>query len=97
MPAWIKPLKFALSIAIFSVTFVWLLTFVDRTDGLPKDRQSYRPSRRVRWIANLTGLALLIEIGLITMQVIRGATSHFNVSTPFDAAVRSAPCCWPSG
>lgn len=28
--AWIKPLKFALSIAIFSATFVWLLTFVDR-------------------------------------------------------------------
>ncbi len=88
-PAWIKPLKFAISIAIFSATFVWLLTFVDRTDGLSADRQSYRPSRRVRWIANLTGLALLVEIGLITMQVIRGTTSHFNASTPFDAAVFS--------
>ncbi len=88
-PAWIKPLKFALSIVIFSATFIWLLTFVDRTDGLQKDRQSFRPSRRVRWIANLTGLALLVEIGLITMQVVRGASSHFNVNTPFDAAVFS--------
>jgi hypothetical protein len=88
-PAWIKPLKFALSIVIFSATFVWLLTFVDRTDGPSADRQSSRPSRRVRWIANITGLALLVEIGLISMQVIRGTTSHFNVSTPFDAAIFS--------
>lgn len=76
-PAWIKPLKFAISVAIFSATFVWLLTFV----------QGRR--RLVRWIAAITGLALLVEIGLITMQVIRGTTSHFNVTTPFDAAVFS--------
>lgn len=31
VPAWIKPLKFAISAAIFSATFIWLLTFVDRT------------------------------------------------------------------
>jgi hypothetical protein len=76
-PAWIKPLKFAISVAIFSATFVWLLTFL-------QGRQ-----RLVRWIAAITGLALLVEIGLITMQVIRGTTSHFNVNTPFDAAVFS--------
>lgn len=76
-PAWIKPLKFAISVAIFSATFVWLLTFV-------QGRQ-----RLVRWIATITGLALLVEIGLITLQVIRGTTSHFNVTTPFDAAVFS--------
>lgn len=91
-PAWIKPLKFAISAAIFSATFIWLLTFVDRTprtDSPSEDRQSY-PSRRVRWVAAFTGLALLVEIGLIAMQVMRGTTSHFNVSTPFDAAVFSA-------
>lgn len=92
-PAWIKPLKFALSVAIFSATFIWLLTFVDRTprtDGPSEDRQSWgRPTRRVRWVAGFTGLALLVEIGLIAMQVVRGTTSHFNVSTPFDAAVFS--------
>ncbi len=76
-PAWMKPLKFAFSIAIFCATFVWLLTFV----------QGRR--RLVRWIANITGLALLVEMALITMQVLRGTSSHFNVSTPFDAAVFS--------
>jgi len=76
-PAWIKPLKFASSIAIFSATFLWLLTFVQ---GRP---------RLVKWAAATTGLGLLVETALIAMQVVRGTTSHFNVSTPFDAAVFS--------
>lgn len=82
-PAWTKPLKFALSITIFSATFVWLLTFVD---GVTPDGG---PSRRVRWIAEFTGFALLVEMGLIAMQVARNTTSHFNVATPFDIVVVS--------
>jgi hypothetical protein len=74
-PAWIKPLKFAISIAIFCVTFLWLLTFV----------QGH--TRLVKLAAGITGLGLLIEIVLIAMQVVRGTTSHFNSSTPFDATV----------
>ena len=35
----------------------------------------------------LFGLAMLIEVGLITFQQWRGVTSHFNRATPFDAAV----------
>src|ERR1700755_1490565 len=27
-PAWLKPAKFAISVAIYSFTFLWLLTFV---------------------------------------------------------------------
>ena len=77
VPAWIKPLKFAISIVIYSATFVWLLTFIQ---GRP---------RLVKLAASITGLGLLVETALITMQVIRGATSHFNVSTPFDATVFS--------
>ena len=76
-PAWIKPLKFAISIVIYSATFLWLLTFVQ---GRP---------RRVKLAAGIAGLGLLVETALITMQVIRGTTSHFNVATPFDAAVFS--------
>ena len=76
-PAWIKPLKFAISIVLFSATFLWLLTFVQ---GRP---------RLVKWAAAITGLGLLVETALIAMQVVRGTTSHFNVSTPFDAAVFS--------
>ncbi len=72
---WIKPLKFAISISIYSLTFLWLLTFV----------------RGRRWLvhtfATLTALALGGEMVLIAMQVARGTTSHFNVATPFDAMV----------
>ena len=77
VPAWIKPLKFAISIAIYSATFIWLLTYIQGR------------GRLVRLIAGLTGLGLLVETSLITLQVVRGTTSHFNVSTPFDAAVFS--------
>lgn len=76
-PAWIKPLKFAISITIFSATFIWLLTFV----------QGH--TRLVKLAAGITGLGLLVEIALIAMQVVRGTSSHFNVSTPFDSAVFS--------
>jgi len=76
-PAWIKPLKFAISIAIYGGTFLWLLTFIQR------------PTRLVRLAAGLTGLGLLVETTLIALQVVRRVASHFNVSTPFDAAVFS--------
>ncbi len=72
---WFKPLKFVLSAAVYAATFLWLLTFV---------------RGRARWVERLaTGvsLALLVEIGLITLQAARGATSHFNVATPLDATI----------
>jgi hypothetical protein len=37
----------------------------------------------------LFSAAMLIEVGLITMQQWRGVASHFNRSTPFDATVLS--------
>ncbi len=77
MPAWIKPLKFAISGGIYGVTFGWFLTFVQG---------------RRRWVeiaATVTGVALLVETILISMQVIRGVPSHFNNTTAFDAAVFS--------
>lgn len=77
MPAWIKPTKFALSGGIYGLTFGWFLTFVQG---------------RRRWVqmaATATGVALLVETTLITVQVIRGVPSHFNNTTAFDAAVFS--------
>lgn len=86
-PAWLKPAKFAISIAIYSFTFVWLLGFVQGHPIL------------VRLVAWITALGLVIEMILIAMQVVRGTTSHFNVSTPFDTAVWSVMggsivCVW---
>lgn len=74
---WIKPLKFTISIVVYAGTFLWLLTLV----------QGRR--RAVQAAANVTALALLMEIALIIVQVLRGTTSHFNFATPFDAAVFS--------
>ena len=75
--AWIKPLKFTVSIAVYGATFLWLLTLV----------QGRR--RSVQIAANVTAFSLLLEVILITLQVMRGTTSHFNLATPFDAAVFS--------
>ncbi len=74
-PAWMKPAKFAVSIAIYGATLLWLLRFIPARPRLV---------RAISWIA-LIGFA--IEMALITMQVVRGTTSHFNQSTPFDAMV----------
>lgn len=74
-PAWTKPLKFAISIGIYSLTIVWLLQFIDGRAWLK------------RLLANATGGALLLEQSLIVIQVLRGTTSHFNYATVFDAAV----------
>jgi hypothetical protein len=74
-PAWMKPLKFAVSIAIYGATLLWMLAFIP-------DRP--RLVAAVSW-AVLLGLGF--EIALIVMQVLRNTTSHFNVATSFDAAV----------
>ena len=74
-PAWLKPAKFAISVTIYCCTFVYLLQFV----------RGHR--RLVAFVANVTAVALLIEMVIIVGQVIRGTTSHFNYSTPLDAAL----------
>ena len=72
---WIKPFKFTVSASVYAATFLWLLTLV------------HRRRRWVQAVANVTAFALMVEIVLIIMQVVRGTTSHFNIGTPLDAAV----------
>src|SRR5688572_2061354 len=76
-PAWLKPAKFAISISVYSFTFLWLLSYIQ---GRP---------RLVRLVANVTALAFIVEMILIVMQIVRGTTSHFNIATAFDAAIFS--------
>ncbi|MBA3563143.1 MAG: hypothetical protein H0W33_03870 [Gammaproteobacteria bacterium] len=74
---WLKPSKFALSIGVYLWTMAWLFSEL----------------RRRKWLLTSLALAIaaamLIEQSLITLQAARGTTSHFNVSTPFDATVFS--------
>src|SRR5687768_3140390 len=71
-PAWLKPLKFAASTAIYSLTLAWIFTlFLD----WPRLRRS------VGWT---TAIVFLLEVAIIDIQAWRGTTSHFNVSTRLD-------------
>ena len=63
---WLKPMKFAISIAIFTGTMAWIL------DYLHRNRKS------VRWISAILAFAMTGEMILIAMQAARGVQSHFN-------------------
>src|SRR5262245_8757412 len=72
-PAWLKPLKFALSTAIYSLTLAWVF------EALP---DWPRLRRIVGWT---TAIVFVLEVAAIDAQAWRGTTSHFNVSTPANA------------
>jgi hypothetical protein len=74
-PAWLKPLKFAISIAVYSLTLAYIF-------GLLPDWP--RVSRMVGWT---TAIVFVLEVAIIDAQAWRGTTSHFNVSTPLDATL----------
>jgi hypothetical protein len=74
-PAWMKPLKFAVSTALFSFSVAFMIGQLG-------------PTRRFAAIVGrFMAVALTIEIVLIDMQAARHTTSHFNRTTPFDTAV----------
>ena len=77
-PAWVKPMKFAVSTVLYTFSLVWLLSFI----------QGRR--RLVAVISWASTLALVVELILIVLQVARGVASHFNYSTPLDAAIFSS-------
>jgi hypothetical protein len=88
-PAWLKPAKFALSTMIASWSFAYCIA---STTIWP---------RFARALDILLAAGLFLEIALIDMQAARGTTSHFNISTHFDAAVFavmgvSIACIWLS-
>ncbi|MEM6522713.1 MAG: hypothetical protein AAGF85_20670 [Bacteroidota bacterium] len=67
---WMKPLKFALSIAIFLFTSIYLL-----------EPLNYSPAKLsvLSWI--LLG-TMIVEIFCIMFQASRGQLSHFNITDP---------------
>ncbi len=76
-PLWAKPLKFAISILIYSLTLSWLL-------GLAR-----RGRRLAWWAGTISAVFLVVEIVVIVGAAAAGVTSHFNVETPFHAALWS--------
>jgi len=77
-PAWLKPAKFAVSTAIYSLTLAWVFR------ALPA-------WPRMRAIVGWTSaLVFAIEVAIIAAQAWRGTTSHFNVSTLLDGVLFGA-------
>ncbi|MGW2018477.1 hypothetical protein [Streptomyces sp. NPDC001927] len=65
-PVWVKPLKFGFAFALYSATLAWLLPRLDRG------------RRLARWVGTVFAVAVVVEVGAITVQAARGTFSHFN-------------------
>jgi hypothetical protein len=76
--AWIKPLKFFLSIGIFNWTMALYLSY------LPAERAA-----AIRWYSWMVVIVFFIELVIIAGQAARGQLSHYNVSTPLNGALFS--------
>jgi hypothetical protein len=74
---WEKPIKFYISVAIFSFTYSWLSSFL--TKG----------GRWVKITGFVIAVSLAVEIVIILAMATIGETSHFNVSTPTAIAIWS--------
>ncbi|MGW7080499.1 hypothetical protein [Streptomyces sp. NPDC054866] len=75
---WFKPFKFSVSFVAYGLSLAWMLSLLDR-------------GRRAGWWAGtVVAASSLVEMVIITGQVVRGKRSHFNHQTPFDEALFNA-------
>ncbi|XDD49980.1 hypothetical protein AB3N59_16690 [Leptospira sp. WS92.C1] len=74
---WLKPIKFAVSISIYSFTLIWILQFI---------RGREKTIRILSWVITIM---LVIENVAIFSQAYRGIPSHFNVTTPLNGMIFS--------
>jgi hypothetical protein len=75
---WIKPMKFALSIAVFAFTTAWF------AGHLPAAQRAGRAMNRIVRLLVWTGT---FELGYIAFQAALGQASHYNTGDPFHAAM----------
>jgi len=77
IPIWLKPMKFAISIAIYTATLAWLISLLRKG------------KRTAFWLGTVAALAMLIEMVIIGGQAARGVRSHFNNTTDLNAMLFS--------
>ncbi|HYH96992.1 hypothetical protein [Hyalangium sp.] len=77
-PAWLKPTKFYVSLAIYDATILYFLSFLSER------------RRFVRGVGAILAACGALEMVGITIQAARGVRSHFNVATPFDNVIFGA-------
>jgi hypothetical protein len=68
---WLKPMKFYLSVGLLAFTLNWLLYYLSN-------------KKLVKIYSWIIAVTMLVENGVILMQSVRGTTSHFNISSPFN-------------
>lgn len=78
VPIWLKPFKFAVSFIVYGWSLAWILAV------LP---QRSRTAERAGVV--IVGMSV-IELAIIVGQVLRGQTSHYNMTTPLNALLWSA-------
>ncbi|MFE8595494.1 hypothetical protein [Archangium violaceum] len=76
-PIWLKPTKFYVSLAAYNATVLYFFSFLSEK------------RRLVRISGNILAAAGALEMVAITLQAARGVRSHFNIASPFDAAIFS--------
>ena len=74
-PVWLKPAKFAASIAIYTLTLAWAFRYLPEWPRLR------------RRVSVITSVALIVEMLIIAAQAARGTTSHFNVGSALDGVL----------
>lgn len=75
VPIWLKPFKFAVSFALYGTTLAWMLSLLPRRSQL---------AERAATVVVAMGV---VEMAVIVGQVLRGTTSHFNTTSPLNAAL----------
>ncbi|MBM0260482.1 hypothetical protein, partial [Micromonospora sp. 4G55] len=75
VPIWLKPFKFAVSFVLYGTTLAWMLSLLPRRS---------RTAERAGTVIVAMSLA---EMAVIVGQVLRGTTSHYNETTPLNAAL----------
>jgi hypothetical protein len=73
-PAWVKPAKFAASVASTAPFLAWILAQLPRRRGL-------------RRAGGLIAATFALELVVIVVQAARGVPSHFNVATSLDGVL----------
>lgn len=75
VPIWLKPFKFSVSFVLYGTTLAWMLSLLPRR------------SRIAEWAATTVVAVGVVEMAIIVGQVLRGTTSHFNETSPLNAAL----------
>jgi hypothetical protein len=75
VPIWLKPFKFSVSLGLYGTTLAWMLSLLPRR------------SRIAEWAGTVIVAMSVVEMVVIVGQVLRGTTSHYNETSPLNAAL----------